>query len=61
MNDKMKYAARWLFVGHAANAAKPNLQQTYQCSRSRSRSLSASVSVSLAVSFNPLKCLPECQ
>lgn len=29
MNDKMKYVARWLFVGHAANAAKHNLQQTY--------------------------------
>lgn len=29
MNDKMKYVARWLFVGHAANAAKHNLQQTF--------------------------------
>lgn len=43
MNDKMKYAARWLFVGHAANAAKPNLQQTYQHS--------------LSVSFSCYRCL----
>lgn len=38
MNDKMKYVARWLFVGHAANAAKHNLQQTHHRAASLPRS-----------------------